>query len=234
MAGNVLFVGGEDKVAAIEASTGKVIWGAPVFGKAYGLSIVNGGLYVSTDKGRIHCFRAGEKEDAKVIMAKADTNPYPHDALTERYAEASKLILEQTGITKGYCLIIGCGQGRLAYELARRSDLKIIGVDDDQQNVADARSAIDKAGLYGRVVIHRKDYESLPYTKYFANLIVSDEALQTGKLPVAPGKTFGVLRPDGGVIALAMPAGKLDSEQLKKWNRPSLVDFKSEISGDIA
>ena len=36
MAGDALFVGGEDKIAAIEASTGKVIWEAPVDGKAYG------------------------------------------------------------------------------------------------------------------------------------------------------------------------------------------------------
>ena len=233
MAGDTLFVGGEDKIAALEASTGKVTWDAPVDGKAYGLSVVNGGLYISTDKGRIHCFRSGVKEDAKVIEAETDTNPYPHDALTERYAEAAKLIIERTGITKGYCLVLGCGQGRLAYELARRSDLKIIGVDKNPHNVATARRAIDKAGLYGRVVVHEKDYELLPYTKYFANLIVSDEAIQTGKLPTAPAEVFRVLRPDGGVIALIMPAGKLDPEQLKKWGRPYMTDWKSENSGDI-
>ena len=147
MAGDTLFVGGEGKIAAIKASTGKVIWDAPVGGKAYGLSVINGSLYVSTDKGRIHCFRSGVRENAKVIEAKTDTNPYPHDALTERYAEAAKLILERTGVTKGYCLVLGCGRGRLAYELARRSDLKIIAVDKDTHNVAAARRAIDKAGL---------------------------------------------------------------------------------------
>ncbi|MHC4204736.1 MAG: outer membrane protein assembly factor BamB family protein [Planctomycetota bacterium] len=234
MAGNVLFVGGEDKIAAIDASTGKYIWDAPVDGKAYGLSVVNGGLYVSTDKGRIHCFRNGIEENVKVIETKTDTNPYSLDALTERYAEAAKLIIERTGVTKGYCLVLGCGQGRLAYELARRSNLKIIGVDEDPRNVAAARSAIDKTGLYGRVVVHQKDYESLPYTQYFANLIVSDEALQTGKLPVAIDKTFGVLRPDGGIVALALPADKFNPEQLEKWNRPSLANFKSENAGDIA
>ncbi len=232
MAGDVLFVGGEDKIAAIEASTGKFIWEASVDGKAYGLSVVNGGLFVSTDKGLIHCFRSGA--NTKTIEAKTGTNPYQRDALTGKYVEAANLILDRSGITKGYCLVIGCGRGRLAYELARRSDLKIICVDEDPRNVAAARTAIDKAGLYGRVVVHQKDYDLLPYTKYFANLIVSDEALQTGKLPVAPGKTFRVLRPDGGILALALPADKLDPEQLKKWNRPSLVNFKSEESGDIA
>jgi len=234
MAGDVLFVGGEDKIAAINASGGKVIWDTPVNGKAYGLSVVNGGLYVSTDKGRIHCFRNGTEENVKVIEAKTEANPYHRDGLTERYAEAAKLIIERTGVTKGYCLVLGCDQGRLAYELARRSNLKIIGVDEDPRNVTAARSAIDKAGLYGRVVVHQKDYDSLPYTEYFANLIVSDEALQTGKMPVALGKTFRVLRPNGGIVALVLPANKLDPDQLEKWNRPSLVNWKSENTGDIA
>ncbi|MBN2592511.1 MAG: PQQ-binding-like beta-propeller repeat protein [Sedimentisphaerales bacterium] len=234
MAGDVLFVGGEDKIAAIESLTGKSIWEASVDGKAYGFSIINGGLYVSTDKGCIYCFRNGVKENVKVIETKTDTNPYQNDALTERYAEAAKLILERTGVTKGYCLVLGCGRGRLAYELARRSDLKIICVDQDPRNVTTARNAIDKAGLYSRVVVHQKDYESLPYIKYFANLIVSDEALQAGKLPVATGKILHMLRPEGGIVALALPADKFDPEQLKKLNLPSPVDWKSENANDIA
>ena len=234
MAGDVLFVGGEDKIAAIEPSTGKTLWDTLVDGKAYGLSVINGGLFISTDKGRIHCYRDDVNNNAKVIEVKTDTNPYPNDALTEIYAEAAKLILERTGISKGYCLVLGCGQGRLAYEMARRSDLKIIGVEKDPNNVAAARSALDKAGLYGRVVVHQKDYESLPYTKYFANLIVSDESLRTGELPSSSADTFRVLRPYGGTLALALPAGKLDQETLKRWGHPSFVNWKVETKGDIS
>jgi len=233
VADDVLFVGGEDKIAAIESSTGNIIWQAPVDGKAYGLSVVNGGLYVSTDKGRIHCFRSDAKENAKVIETTACANPYPNNALTERYTKAAKLILERTGISKGYCLVLGCGRGRLAYELARRSDLKIIGVEEDPLNVAIARRALDKAGLYGRVVVHQKDNDSLPYTKYFANLIVSDEALQTGKLQTVPKEVFQLLRPFGGTFAIALPADKLESERLKLWGRPSFVDWQIETAGDI-
>ena len=235
MAGDTLFVGGEDKIAAIEASTGKVIWDAPVDGKAYGLSVVNGGLYVSTDKGRIHCFRSGVKENAKIIEAKTDTNPYPRDALTERYAEAAKLILERTGITKGYCLVLGCGRGRLAYEMARRSDLKIIGVEEDPRNVAAARDAIDKAGLYGRVIVHHKDSTKLPYTKYFANLVVSDETLRTdGRLPDSADDVFRVLRPYGGTVALFGLSNNLRQQDLTKWGQPSLVDWKLHKTSDMA
>jgi len=233
MAGDVLFVGGEDKIAAIEASTGKAVWDAPVGGKAYGLSVVNGGLYVSTDKGRIHCFRSGVKEDPKAIATDIDADPYPRDALTQRYAETARLILEQTGVTRGYCLVLDCGRGRLAYELASRSKLKVIGIEEDSGNVAAARDAIDKAGLYGRVVVHQKNSTSLPYTKYFANLVVSDQALQTGKLPPTPDEVFRILRPCGGTFALVLPADKLGQEQLRQWGQPYMADWKSESSGDI-
>ena len=233
MGGDTLFVGGEDKIAAIETSMGKIIWEVPVSGKAYGLSIINGRLYVSTDKGRIHCFRSGKNENVKSIEAKTASNPYPGDALTERFAEAAKLILERSGITKGYCLVLDCGHGRLAYELAQRSELKIICVDKEPQNVAAARIAIDKAGFYGRVVVHQKDHDSLPYTKYFANLIVSDEALRTGQMPSMSEEIIRVLRPCGGTFALALPADKLDIGLLKQWGHPSFVNWKTETAGDI-
>lgn len=56
LADGLLFAGGEDKIAAIESATGKVIWEADVSGKAYGLAVANGNLYVSTDEGRVYCF----------------------------------------------------------------------------------------------------------------------------------------------------------------------------------
>jgi outer membrane protein assembly factor BamB len=233
MAGDVLFAGGRNEIAAFQARSGKVIWNASVDGKAYGLSVMNGGLYVSTDEGQIHCFVTGVKDGKKVVAAKTDTNPYPRDNLTELYAEAAKLIVERTGVTKGYCLVLGCGRGRLAYELAHRSDLKIVGVEEDPREVGAARDAIDKAGLHGRVVIHQKDSATLPYTKYFANLIVSDEALRTGKLPSSANEAFRVLRPYGGVVALAQPGDKFNREKLKDWGQPSLVDWKVRNAGEI-
>jgi outer membrane protein assembly factor BamB len=58
LAGTTLFAGGDDRVAAFEAATGKECWSAPVNGRAHGLAVANGRLFVSTDRGAIHCFRA--------------------------------------------------------------------------------------------------------------------------------------------------------------------------------
>ena len=57
MAGRVLFAGGNDTVAAFDAATGERVTSLPVSGRAYGLAIANGRLFVSTDTGAIHCFQ---------------------------------------------------------------------------------------------------------------------------------------------------------------------------------
>jgi len=54
-AADTLFAGGEGEVAAFDAD-GHRVWTAPVNGKAYGLAVADGSLYVSTDAGSIHCF----------------------------------------------------------------------------------------------------------------------------------------------------------------------------------
>jgi len=58
LAGKTLFLGGDSVVCAISARDGKQLWKAPVDGKARGLAVAGGRLYVSTDKGKIHCFAA--------------------------------------------------------------------------------------------------------------------------------------------------------------------------------
>lgn len=229
MAGDTLFLGGENEIAAIDASNGKTIWTAPVDGKAYGLSVINGGLFVSTDKGRIYCFRSGSNDGVKIARAKVQTDPYPRDALTNRYAEAAEAIIKQTGITKGYCLVPDCGNGRLAYELARRSDLKIVGIEADASKVDDARRAIDSAGLAGRVTIRHGDEATLPYTDYVANLIVFD-TFENNMSPASADETFRILRPYGGVVAFVGPNNKLKRYPLKSWKRPSLMDWHSYYS----
>ena len=57
LAGKTLFAGGEGRVAAFDSASGKELWSAPVRGKAHGLAVANGRLFVSTDRGNIHCFQ---------------------------------------------------------------------------------------------------------------------------------------------------------------------------------
>ncbi|MDP6544307.1 MAG: PQQ-binding-like beta-propeller repeat protein [Phycisphaerae bacterium] len=56
LAGETMFLGGDSVVHALSARDGKALWEAPVDGKARGLAVAGGRLFVSTDKGKIHCF----------------------------------------------------------------------------------------------------------------------------------------------------------------------------------
>jgi len=63
LAGQTLFAGGDDRVAAFDSATGKELWSAPVKGRAHGLAVANGHLFVSTDRGAIQSFRTAAAHD---------------------------------------------------------------------------------------------------------------------------------------------------------------------------
>ena len=56
MAENVLYVGGQDQVKAFDKNSGQLIWSESVSGRARGLAVAGGRLFVSTDLGYIHMF----------------------------------------------------------------------------------------------------------------------------------------------------------------------------------
>ena len=206
MAGQVVFAGGQDEITALDAKTGKVLWNGEVDGNALGLAVADGRMFVSTDRGSIHCFSARSSAAGKVVKAALKSRPYPQDKLTPVYEDAAARILKETGVTKGYCLVTDCGTGRLACELAKRSRLNIVGLERDTKKVAAAREALAAAGLLGaRVVVSTWKAEALP--DYFANLVVSDAALTTGKVSFPPEQIARVLRPFGGVLYVGRPKG---------------------------
>jgi outer membrane protein assembly factor BamB len=57
LAGEALFAGGENAVAAFDTTDGRCLATLSVSGRAHGLAVAGGGLFVSTDTGAIHCFR---------------------------------------------------------------------------------------------------------------------------------------------------------------------------------
>lgn len=56
LAGDILFAGGDGSAAAFSTADGEKLWNAPINGKAQGLAVANGRLFVSTDAGKIYCF----------------------------------------------------------------------------------------------------------------------------------------------------------------------------------
>jgi outer membrane protein assembly factor BamB len=220
LAGQTLFVGGDNEVAAVDCEKGGVVWTGRVEGRAFGLSAARGTLCVSTDAGCLYCFRHSVDGEPKRIAEEARTDPYPQDGLTKRYEAAADYIIRQMPSTKGYCLILDGGEGRLACELARRSDFKIVAVESDAGRADQTRRVLDSAGLYGRVAVHHLTGDRLPYTSRFANVVVSDGMLRGEPCPDSQREIMRVLRPCGGMLILGTPTGADTESRMKKWGQP--------------
>lgn len=202
LAGKVVFVGGEGIVVGVDAKTGRELWKSGIDGAAVGLAASGGSLVVSSDQGPVYCFGEAQVAAAKEIKPQIKTDPYPNDSLSETYRAATEHIIADSGIKKGYALVLDCGQGRLVYELAKRTELKIVGLEKDPSELAAARKNLATAGLLGsRVVVEPWDTELLP--DYFANLIVSDGMILTGETTGTSEEGWRILRPWGGTACLS-------------------------------
>jgi SAM-dependent methyltransferase len=161
-------------------------------------------------------------------------SPYPVDSLSELYETAAEHIINQTGVKKGYCLVYGCGEGRLAFELAKRSDLTIVGVDTDPAKIGTATNRLMEAGVYGaRIKVRKVDsLENLQVTKCFFNLIVSDNILSEGVCAGSAVEMFRVLRPSGGIVCLGQPNGcrnELNEIELATWLEAGDLSYTDTI-----
>jgi outer membrane protein assembly factor BamB len=224
LAGGTLLAGGQREVVALDAASGRKLWTSPVEGTVRGLAVADGRVLASTDRGMIYCF-AAEGPPPGGIITEPGSDPYRQSPAAPLCRKAAETILAETGIRRGYCLVLGCETGQLAFELARQSELKIYAVSPDKKQVAAARRALDTAGVYGsRVCVDCYPLDHVPYSDDFANLIVSESALAGGELPDAL-QAARMLRPLGGVALIGRPeapadgdrAAGPDAQALQRW-----------------
>jgi outer membrane protein assembly factor BamB len=200
LTGSIVFAGGEGVVKGYDRKTGKEIWSAAVAGRARGLAVANGRLIVSTDTGSIHCFTPGSGGRGRKVAPSIDATPFPAGEATKVAAARAARIVRETGVKRGFGLILG-GDGRLAMELAKRTELLIYLVDPDAARVAAARKALTAAGVHGgRVVVKRASLAAVPYADYFANLIVCTGG--RGEAAASPSEVLRMLKPCGGVAVV--------------------------------
>ncbi|HUT24856.1 MAG TPA: PQQ-binding-like beta-propeller repeat protein, partial [Sumerlaeia bacterium] len=226
MAGGVVFAGGKGFLVAVDSETGKEIWFEEVKGTVSGLSAAAGTLVVSTTTGAVYCFTEGKGGQQGRIASQANPAVFQGERRRDVYEEAAGSILSETDARKGYCLVLDCGAGQFAYELAEKTDFRIIGLEKDPNKLAAARGNLEAAGLLGsRVVVHPWDLSELP--DYFADLVVSDGMVATGEMKHPPEDVFRVLKPCGGRACFSAPrkgdpsSGPSDLESLARWVKNS-------------
>lgn len=200
-AGGKLISGGSGQIDIIDVAAKRRVTTLKVKGVAEGLAIADGSLIVSTDLGAIYCFNsvknAAPSQLTETVAAVTDK-----DADKDRlFAGAAEEILDHAKLNGGYCLDMGCGDGRLALELAQRSGLRIVAIDSDPASVQRARARLDAAGVLGsQVMVHLRDPQNTHLPKYFANLIVSGRSISAGKAITITPAVRRLQRPYGGMV----------------------------------
>ncbi|MBN2023558.1 MAG: PQQ-binding-like beta-propeller repeat protein [Pirellulales bacterium] len=203
VAGDRIIAGGEGKICLVEVATGKELGATAVPGTVYALAAADGRLVASTDRGAIVCFDGARHRGPLVHKPQPATAASGADSPEAKAADA---IVRETGVREGYCLDLGCGDGRLALELARRAKLRIYAVDPDPRNVEKARDLFVREGLQGvRVVVHQADPKSIPYADYFADLVVSGRSVSDPAWLAEDSGDLRWARPFGGMTCLGPP-----------------------------
>ncbi|MCX5769544.1 MAG: PQQ-binding-like beta-propeller repeat protein [Candidatus Hydrogenedentes bacterium] len=201
LAGDTLYSGGGGKVTAVRASDGQQTWSAEVEGNIYGLSVANGRLYASSDTGAIYCFGV----DTPVARAE---KPAQTPLSPGGFAETARQIVALGGFSKGYCLLLGYDDTKLALDIAQASDLSVLMAIPDETRARALRDELLDAGVApSRVAAQFVPGPALPYTTYMADVVVLPEP---GAFQAA--EVYRVLRPYGGT---ALVGG--DRAEANRW-----------------
>jgi outer membrane protein assembly factor BamB len=209
LTGNSVLIGGMEEVRAFDLDDGREIWKARLDGEVRGLAVAGGRLVASTTTGSIYTFANNPLAAGAAVVraALAKGEAFPRDDRSQFYEQAAREILAKSKVQTGYCLVLGSEEGRLAYELSRQAPrLRIYAVESDDAKVQRSRERFAAAGWYGtRVTVFHGQPDDTGLSNYFANLVVSESMLTSGKLPATAIELGRYVKPCGGVACFGAP-----------------------------
>ncbi|MFH1718621.1 MAG: PQQ-binding-like beta-propeller repeat protein, partial [Planctomycetota bacterium] len=193
------------KVITADMDSRAVVTTIELDGLALGLAVADQALYVGTDKGTIYCLVPAESDEPGLPSEETVRRkpPYSDSGL---HAKVAREIIEATNLRDGYCVDLGCGDGALAYALAKASQLHIIAVDRNPRRVALARKNLSEAGLYGtRVTVLEREPAGTGLPSSFAKLVVSGRSVTESRHVVPAEEMRRLLHPYDGVALIGKP-----------------------------
>ena len=229
LAGDALIAGGQDEVVAYDATDGNVRWTGAVEGRAYGLAVSGGRLYVSTDSGAVHCFSSGQdirrRDNRSPRVDRSSDRGYRLEG--KRIESIAARILEESGADRGYCLMLGTEIYPLAYHIAGQSQLSVVFAEADEEEALYACLTMRDFGELGRrVTVHHLPPGRLPYQGGIMNLVTGRFGRWMGSVPPATVEEVRrVLRPSGGVAVFASD----NRRALEEWGAGGLPGWKVEV-----
>jgi outer membrane protein assembly factor BamB len=222
MAGSRLYAAGKKGITVLESVSGdglKITGFIPVRGGVERLLTADQQLFAVSIDGTIRAFsKTGDKP------SRYDNFPEPFRISPETADQAAQ-ILESSGVTAGWALVYGAGNGELPAALSRKSSLDIIVIEPDNERIAALRKKYDMAGITTEKVsfINITAGKSL-LPPYMASLtIITDDAVLKGReTSAAMGLIHNSMRPFGGTLWISESA----PESARLFATSPLSDFE--------
>lgn len=185
-------------------------------GQVHSMIVADAKLFVSTQAGSIYCFAKPETTPANVTVWNKPEAPLPTSQQSRKLAES--LVAEAAG-PHGIAVVLGLNDGDLVRALLRESNYHVIAIDDDVDRVAQLRTQLQAAGLYGvRAAVLQGDPRTISMPQYLATLITTE--MPAGLQDISPN-VLQSLRPFGGVAALGIkPGSRFVSKEALQSQRP--------------
>ncbi len=131
------------------------------------------------------------------------------------HAASAEKILDATGVRGGLAVLVGCKDGRLAADLARRDGFLVQALTGKADHLAAARRHLAAAGVYGKASAMPHAGDRLPYADGLVNLLILDEGAS-----VPESEALRVLAPGGAAYRLGAKAAQAKTVK----PRPSEID----------
>ncbi|KAK6501082.1 Delta(24)-sterol C-methyltransferase [Arthrobotrys musiformis] len=128
---------------------------------------------------------------------------YPGEAFNQAIARHEHFLALKMGIKAGmHVLDVGCGVGGPAREIARFSDCKITGLNNNDYQIARATMYAHKAGLSNQLRFAKGDFMQMTFEENTFDAVYAIEAtVHAPSLAGVYGQIFKVLKP-GGVFGV--------------------------------
>ena len=206
-AGNRLYGHAGNVIIAInlpkDGTKASVAWERPLDNTPSSIVAADGKLFAITNNGTLHCFGAKPRQVRQ--------HQTPESGLPQVSAEMADDVIQRTGVSEGYCVVMTRDPTKLAEALLARAKLRVIAFEPDRTQAVALRRRLVAAGLYGdRAVVLACEPKQLRLPPYLASLIVLDRSDQAA---------LQSLRPYGGVACFTVSRGK----------RPTLVRKLKQI-----
>ena len=109
----------------------------------------------------------------------------------------ARTIVEESGVSGGLVVLLGCGDGKLACGFGRLPRFLVHVLEQDSETVARVRGEVKAEELYGKVSVEKVAGKKLPYADGIINLLVARFRDSTGRKRPDRSELDRVLAPGG-------------------------------------